>query len=207
MDDDIPQTARLPITNISQWLERYSVMAAVLATRFQEKALELLAYQALIIRAERNYKGHQWAAYDRQYRWEALSRRDLNLSVPDPWLYNEAFTGRARSIPQCTYCLQDDHLALACPRNLNRLIYGWGPECSPWPPQGPPGYSVYQSPPEICRRFNNGRYKKPTCRYRHTCSGCQGSHVFVDCPDKRAGQAADRSRSPRRLPPRAHPGH
>ncbi len=69
------------------------------------KAPELLAYQALIIQAERNYEGHQWAAYDRQYCREALSRRDLNWSVPDPRLYNEVFTGRARSIPRCTYCL------------------------------------------------------------------------------------------------------
>ncbi len=47
-----PPPARLPITDISQWMERYSLMAA----RFPEKASELFAYQATIIRAERNYK-------------------------------------------------------------------------------------------------------------------------------------------------------
>ena len=47
-------------------------MATILATRFPEKAPELLAYQAAIIRAERNYVGKQWVACDRQYQREAL---------------------------------------------------------------------------------------------------------------------------------------
>ena len=63
-------------------------MVAILSARFPEKAPELLAYQATIIRAERNYEGKQWVAYDK-----ALMRRGLNLSIPDSRLYNEAFTG------------------------------------------------------------------------------------------------------------------
>lgn len=50
-----PVPARAPITNLSQWLKRYSLMAAALAARFLEKAPELFAYQATIIHAERNY--------------------------------------------------------------------------------------------------------------------------------------------------------
>ena len=77
IDDDTTQTpgrppapARLPVTEISQWVERYSLMAAVLTTRFQAKAPELLAYQATIVRAERNYEGKRWVSYDRQFRRE-----------------------------------------------------------------------------------------------------------------------------------------
>ena len=44
------------------------------------------------MRAERNYEVGQWAAYDRQFRREAL---DLNWFTPDPRLYS------ARSIPCC----------------------------------------------------------------------------------------------------------
>ena len=47
------------------------------------------------------HEGKRWVVYDRQYCWEALARKDLNWSVPDPQLYNEAFTGRARAIPKC----------------------------------------------------------------------------------------------------------
>ena len=98
MDDDLPQQTpgrpRLPITDIYQWVERFSVMAALLSSRFPLKAPEFWAYQASIVRAERNYEGRCWVAYDRQFRREALSRKDINWSVPDPRLYNEAFTGR-----------------------------------------------------------------------------------------------------------------
>ena len=90
--------ARLPITEISQWVERFFVMAATLVMRFPEKAPELFAYQASIVRAERNYEPGRWVSYDRQFRREALARRDLNWSVPGPRLYSEAFTGRARAM-------------------------------------------------------------------------------------------------------------
>ena len=100
IDDDVATgpglpavPARLPVTDISQWLERFSLMAAILTTRFTEKAPELFAYQHSIIRAEHNYEGKQWVAYDRQYRREALARKDLNWSAANPRLYNEAFTG------------------------------------------------------------------------------------------------------------------
>lgn len=88
-----PPPARLPIMDISQWVERFSLMAAVLCTKFPHKAGEFLAYQASIIRAERNYEGKRWVAYDRQYHRQALARQDLNWSVTDARLYNEAFTG------------------------------------------------------------------------------------------------------------------
>ena len=130
VDDNIltsrtPAMSRLPITSISVWVERFSLMAVVLATRFPEKASEFFAYQATIVRAERNYKGSRWVSYDRQFRWEALSRKDLNWSVTDPRLYNEAFSGRARCIARCNYCLQDDHVSGACPRNPNHPWTEW----------------------------------------------------------------------------------
>lgn len=63
-----PPPAQLPITDISHWIERYSLMMATLAMRFPAKAPELFAYQASIVRAERNYEAGRWVAYDRQFR-------------------------------------------------------------------------------------------------------------------------------------------
>ena len=68
-------------------------MADIICTRFPHKAPELLAYQAPIVCTERNYEGTQWVSYDRRYWREALVQKDLNWSVPDACLYNEAFTG------------------------------------------------------------------------------------------------------------------
>lgn len=207
IDDVIPQVpgrppppARLPIMDISQWVERYSLMAAVLCSKFPDKAPELFAYQASIVRADRNYEGKRWVAYDRQYRRQALAKRDLNWSVTDPRLYNEAFTGRARPIARCTYCLQDDHMAQQCPRNPHRPIFGWFPDPSAWPthPQGtgqgqlPPGRN---SSNEVCRRFNEGRCRYARCRFRHICSECGAPHPLVSCP-RHPARPQQRSRSP-----------
>ena len=52
-----------PIQDISRWVEKFSVMAAVLTTRYPEKAPELLAYQASIVRAERNFDDNRWVSY------------------------------------------------------------------------------------------------------------------------------------------------
>ena len=90
-----PHPARLQVTSISQWLERFAMMAAIMVTRFPLKAPELFACQAMIVRAQRNYEGEHWVTYDRQFRREALARWDLNWSIP---LYQEAFTGRARAL-------------------------------------------------------------------------------------------------------------
>ncbi len=87
--------SRPPDTNISQWTERFAAMAALLSKRYPAKAPELFAYLATVVRAERNYEAGRWAAYDRQFRREALARKSLDWSMPDPRLYSEAFTGRA----------------------------------------------------------------------------------------------------------------
>lgn len=133
----------------------------------------------------------RWVLYDRQFWREALARKDLNWSVTDPILYNEAFMGRARPIPRCNFCLQDDHTEQYCPKNLNRALLNWPPKWSPWatlpgtmhggthlspsfPRQGPLA--------ELCRRFNEGRCRQSRCRYTHPCKECGGPHPAVSCP-------------------------
>ena len=117
--------AKPPVITIKSWLECYSRMAAVLVSRFPEKAPELWAYQCTIMKAAHDYDGANWVAYDRLFRRDMLARKDLNWSVPNTRLYNEAFTGRARSIPRCPHCLADDHGGIACPHNPNPPVLGW----------------------------------------------------------------------------------
>ena len=198
VDDDTPQAAgrphpaRLPVTSISQWLERFAMMAAIKVTRFPLKAPELFAYQALIVRAQRNYEGEHWVTYDRQFRREALARQDLNWSVPDSRLYQEAFTGRTRSLARCSYCLADDHTSAQCSRNPNRPQFlQWLPEL--WQCQPPPRAASPST--EICRRFNEGRCKVSRCKYWHACSTCQGPQTWREC-SRSKGRTAVRGRSP-----------
>ena len=187
-----PAPLKVPITDLSQWLEKYSVMAAALAQRFPEKAPELFAYQAHIIRCERNYQRQQWVAYDRRFRKEALALKSLDWSMPNQRLFQEAFTGRAKDIPRCSYCLEDDHVAAACPSNPHRPLFSWPPSIPQWP--GPPQqqqtspWPPAESTPEVCRRFNSGNCRMPQgkCKYLHACSGCRGNHKATACPLKPA---------------------
>ena len=44
-----------PITNIITWLECFGRMAAILCTKYPEKAIELWAYQSSILKAAKNF--------------------------------------------------------------------------------------------------------------------------------------------------------
>ena len=171
----LPTPARPPIKNISQWIERYSLMAVHLCSRFPDKAPELFAYQATIVRAERNYE--------------------------DTRLYSEAFTGRARAITRCFWCLEDDHTEAACPKNPHRSVFGYFPDAmawmlsttlpSPWQPLPP---TVGAGVPELCRRYNSGKCSNTTCKRRHVCTRCQGPHRQIECPQTHPSR--DRSPHP-----------
>ena len=189
-----PLPARPPIQDITTWVEKFSLMAAILATRFPEKAPELFAYQASIVRTERNFEGRRSVNYDRCYRREALATKGLNWSAPNLRLYNEAFTGHARAIPRCSYCLQEDHTSQVCPRNPGRPWFGMHHE-----PMGhaqrPLGSRAQSS--ECCRRYNDGKCRQTanTCRYAHRCQACGGPHLQPHCPRSGQGSFA-RPRSP-----------
>ena len=197
-----PPPPRKPIQDISRWVEKFSIMAAVLTTRYPEKAPELLAYQASIVRAERNFDDNRWVSYDRCYRREALANKSLDWSLPNSRLYNEAFTGHAHTLPRCSHCLQEDHIASACPRNPMRAWFPWIPL---EPPQTTtqPAQQKTQSQ-ERCNRYNEGRCRNTanTCKYTHRCRECWGSHPSYHCP--RSGRSHPRSRSPQR--PGNNPG-
>ena len=96
-------------------------------------------------------------AYDRHFRWE-LARKDLNWSMSDPRLYSEAFTGRAKPIPQCTYCLQFDHPAQCCEQEPPGMLSTRPASCSN----------------ELCRRYNEGHCRLTACHYVHSCRVCGG---------------------------------
>ena len=49
------------------------------------------------------------------YRRRAARRKDLARSRVDPELYQDAFTGRARAVPRCSYCLSPHHASPICP--------------------------------------------------------------------------------------------
>lgn len=180
------------IQDISQWVECYSKMAAVLSARYPEKAPELWAYLASIVRAACNFEGSLWIGYDRQYRREALARRDLNWSQPCTRLYNDAFTGRAKAIPRCQHCQSDSHISTEC---ALEPAFSAAPTSS-----GPKQQS--QLSQEICRLYNADRCHHPHCRYWLVCQECSYQYPWTQCPKNRQKPGSDqrnRERSPQQL--------
>ena len=161
-----------PVTDIKLC---FGGMAAILVTRFPEKEPELWAYQSTIFRVAHNYEGENWVAYDRQYRRDMLSRKDLNWTAPNARLYNEAFTGRAKVVPRCPHCLCGDHSGANCPHNPNPMLVGWLPDPRQAipianPAQPFPSARIGIAPAkEVCRNYNDNR-----CRTPAPAGGCAG---------------------------------
>ena len=175
---------RGPVTDIGQWTECFAALAAILSTRFPEKAPHFWSYLRTITKASRNFEGPAWASYDIAYRRQAANRKTLEWSTIDPALYNEAFTGRAKAIPRCRHCLAETHHSEECafaPQlddfQERRRSRGSRQASSPY--SRPPGTV------DLCGLFNKPegnqcRYK--ACVFAHICSKCRRSpHPASEC--------------------------
>ena len=169
-------TKKALLTDILVWLECFSTMVAVLASKYPEKTVHFMAYQQTIIHASKNFSGTAWATYDLCFRRKAANLRSLDWGVIDQGLYSKSFTGRAKSTVRCRYCLSDAHSSDECvdsPRDT--------------------GKRDWSTSREVCLLFNKPggnvcRYSP--CRFEHICSRCRrGSHPAAEC----RGQARDRS--------------
>ena len=96
--------------DILLWLESYSSLVAVLASKFPGHVRDFMTYQRTIIRASKNSEGTAWVMYDRCYRHRAAAIKSLSWASINSALYNEAFTGRAQIILRCCVCLSDNHM-------------------------------------------------------------------------------------------------
>ena len=183
---------REPIKDIQVWAECYSVYAAILTAAYPEKAPHLFAYMRTIVRASRQFAGHEWVSYDMTFRRTAANQGSLEWGVPNPGLYNDAFTGAVRSRANCFYCL-DAHASEDCPE---------APDAHPpavrqsvEQKQGRPAPRQAPNVVEVCRQFNGVRgCRFSRCRYAHLCERCHGPHPVMGCGDRQ--QPMGRSRSP-----------
>ena len=184
---------RAPVTNLLLWLEGYSIMVAVLATKFPQYIGEFMAYQRRIIWAASNFEGTAWVTYDSCYRRRAATKRSLNWSVEDTTLSQEAFAGRARAISRCAFCLSRLHTSAECLLAPEPPSHQARPPVAshPWRPAGEMG--------EVCGLFNKVggnecRYK--WCKYAHRCRLCSQGHPMSACPLKSNYPPTKRSLSP-----------
>lgn len=184
---------RGPVTDILLWIECYSTLVTVLASRFPAKVPQLMTYQKTIVKAHRTYSGHGWVTYDTAYRRRAANSKSLDWGVIDFNLYTETFAGRGKVIPRCKFCSSDLHTSDECEHAYN-LNQSSSHSSRQFPPR-----AVEESTP-ICFKFNSENQNKcrlKWCRYAHICSDCRGSHPKSSCPLRRlSDQSHPRTRSP-----------
>ena len=198
-----PQPRRGPITNILLWLDCYSLLVAALVTKFPQYMGDFMAYQRTIIRASKNFEGAAWVLYDRGFRRRAAATKTLDWGRIDSALYNEMFTGRARSIARCRVCLSDDHMDADCPEGAGMMPSrasghghaGWTyhnrstSHSEILPARG--SLSHMSQSTEVCQLFNKVRCRSTWCKRRHVCNRCGLPHPEIVSPERRG-----RSRSP-----------
>ena len=164
---------RGPVTDILLWVECFSIMAGVLTSKYPDCAQDLFSYQKTIVHASRSFSGDSWVTYDLCYRRQAATTKSMKWSVIDFSLYNETFTGRARALPRCRYCLSEHHRSQECSYAPPQ------PSSTPRPPSRAP-----PARPNICQLFNsrNGNQCRfRPCRYAHICSYCKDPHPITSC--------------------------
>ena len=185
-----------PVTDITTWVDCYATLVAVLCSSYFRYAPEFMACQQTIVRAAKDFKGTCWVTYDICYRRQPAMSTDLHWSRRDADLYQEAFTGRARLVQRCSFCLSREHQVAECQWALqdskpdNRRGASRTPTT---PPATPAGGRRRELQVELCGMFNkpdgNACWFK-FCKYIHACKGCHLPHPYSDC------RRARRDRSP-----------
>ena len=182
---------RALVTDIGVWTECYATMAAILSSAYPSKAPQFFAYLRTITKASRTFESAAWATYDMAFRRQAANRGNLDWGTIDTALYNEAFTGRAKTMARCRYCLADTHSSTDCP-NAPAGAVPSTETANPDARSGRRGLGQQSrertGSVDICRLFNapgGSRCRFSHCRYAHLCSRCRRPHSLAECGERR----------------------
>ena len=184
---------RGPVTDILLWVECYSSLVGVLASKFPTKVPELMAYLKTIVHAHKSFTGEGWVTYDACYRRKAAAVRSLEWSQIDFTLYNETFAGRARAIVRCRHCNSDLHSSAHCslaPEQTRPDPAPHGSERSRFDAKA--GH-------QVCQLYNHrtgNRCRFSPCKFLHQCTDCRGGHPASQCRMKSGFSRSGRPGSP-----------
>jgi len=156
------------VCDLSTWLEAYTVFLQCILQVAPHRATELIAYQSLIIEANRRFTPEGWLDYDRQFRLLAAASPTRRWDIIDGNLWQLATTGRARQA--CSFCGMT-HQPFPSGRCLFRQ--------SRQPPSGAVSTDFHNGRP-ICRNYQLNRCSH-SCGRAHVCSICRGGHPSQRC--------------------------
>ena len=179
--------SRREIPDFESWLQCLSAYAAVICSRYPDKARELWAYQAFMIAEHRKCGGRGWLIYDSAFRQQITSLERVDFSKVNQSLYSTTFLAYGGRGQFCTHCMLSDHSS---------------DECALHPGRGIPLLQIQDQLSRRARRsedvsmgdqmrrmgrrgacyaFNDGKCVSPICRFEHICSTCGGNHRRTVC--------------------------
>jgi len=177
-----PTSSHKRITSFPTWLESWNIFLAIMVNHNPSKASELIAYQAIITSASRQYPLHAWLNYDTQFRVTAATDHTLRWDTRHSDLWFKCITPFSTATQPgrfpCIHCGQTSHYPENC--NFRR---------SPAQPldQRPAARPTTNRDPKtpVCKDFNNSTCTRTPCRYLHQCERCSGNHPRSACPNNR----------------------
>ena len=106
--------SRREVPDILSWLHCFSLYAAVITSKYPEKAKDLLAYQALMIGEHRRCGGRGWLLYDAAFRQQITSLEGADFARLNQSLYLTTFVAYGGKGRSCSKCLLSDHSQEEC---------------------------------------------------------------------------------------------
>ena len=176
------------VNSLISWVLCYVTYVAVLAESHPGLVRSRLAYLALVVSEARRNGGDGWIAYDAIFRQNAAEDEAVDWTRLDTSLHAATFIAQssgARSV--CPHCSASDHLPRDCA--LRPLSSGSGTSHQSHAKASQDNARSRALPASfpVCIRWNKGDCSSPTCRYRHSCATCPGSHQARVCPDTPPG--------------------
>ena len=178
---------RREVPDLMSWLQCFSLYAAVVASKFPDKARELWAYQATMISEFRRCGGGGWRLYDAAFRQHISSLESADFSKINQGLYSTTFLAYGGKGQFCQSCMQSDHTHEECALHPNRAVpvihikesMGTGGREEARPPRSQDRKRPYKG---ACFAWNDGRCTAPFCRFNHVCSRCGSlDHKRLSC--------------------------
>ena len=150
------------VNDLTFWLEARRAYCSVVFSATPHRCQELLAYQAIIATASRQFYPEAWLSYDHQFHRAAAGSTALQWNTIDPALWQLTMTGKAW--PSCPTCN---------PQHPGRCSFR-GDAFRPSQVRQPE--ARHKDGRAICRNYNFHRCSNRACPQAHVCITCGGMH-------------------------------
>ena len=177
LDDTARSKLRRSVTNISEWLQAFTVYISIIVKKQPHRVPDLIGYQILILEASNEYHNDCWLGYTRHFRQQAASQSNCKWSDMDSvqlqvvryglHLMEYGFHWSSKNWSM-RYCISLFHASKDCEFASDR---GMNVE----PQYFRLSRTMLRPHRLIFHHWNEQRTPKcsfPNCRYEHICSLC-----------------------------------